>query len=727
MNSTAASQNSTTAQLPAQGRGLRGYLLALSRMQKRALQLAADTLLIWACLWLAFYLRLGSIESTTRFMHDWLFILAPVITLPIFVRFGLYRAVVHCLGYQALTSLTLAITASAILLMCAVYLFAPPPDIVPRSIVFIYWMLCLIFIGGLRVAMRQYFGHAFTFRPDIQSLLPGRNRHPRQQTRVAIFGAGAAGNQLLDALRQSGRCQIVAFIDDDPQITGRVVAGVIVYASSDLARLMKNAGPQEVLLAIPSAARGRRVEIVDMLAPYPVHVRTVPGLMDLASGRVKTTDLREINITDVLGRDPVQPDAQLFQRCIRSQVIMVTGAGGSIGSELCRQIMDNGPTTLILFEQCEFNLYCIHSELEARVRKAGLDTLLVPILGSVQDQKRTFDAMTMWKVDTVYHAAAYKHVPMVERNIAEGITNNVFGTLQCAQSAVRAGVRNFVLISTDKAVRPTNIMGGSKRLSEMVLQALARESAPVLYGRSAERAPVNRTRFTMVRFGNVLGSSGSVIPLFTRQISTGGPITVTHPEITRYFMTIPEAAQLVIQAGAMGQGGDVFVLDMGAPVKIAQLAEKMISLSGLTVRSPHNPEGDIAIEFVGLRPGEKLYEELLIGDNVTATEHPMIMRASEAYLEWARLKIALTAISDALQRNDYPRICELFRQLVDGYPAKSVLVDWVHLRRPAARNQARAPGLARPEIRRLPRGHPNTRPNTFNPRPTHRFMKTSVL
>lgn len=724
---TATSHISATAQAPAQGKGLRSYLLSLSRTRKRALQLVIDTLLIWLCLWLAFYLRLGSADSISTFIHGWLFIAAPVITLPIFVRFGLYRAVVHCMGYQALTALTVAITASAILLMCAIYLFAPPPEIVPRSIIFIYWMLCLIFIGGLRVAMRQYFGHTFTLSLDIRSLLHVNGKHRGPQTRVAIFGAGAAGNQLLAALRQSGRQHVVAFIDDDPQIAGRLVAGVLVYASSDLARLMKETDPQEILLAMPSAPRNKRAEIVSMLASYAVHVRTVPGLMDLASGRVKATDLQEVNITDLLGRDPVQPDAQLFQRCIRGLAVMVTGAGGSIGSELCRQIMESGPHTLILFEQCEFNLYRIHSELEARSRQAALNVRLVPILGSVQDQKRAFSIMTTWKVDTIYHAAAYKHVPMVEHNIAEGITNNVFGTLHCAQAAVRAGVRNFVLISTDKAVRPTNIMGGTKRLSEMVLQALARESAPVLYGRTAERAPINRTRFTMVRFGNVLGSSGSVIPLFIQQIRAGGPVTVTHPEITRYFMTIPEAAQLVIQAGAMGKGGDVFVLDMGAPVKIAQLAEKMISLSGLSVRSARNPDGDIAIEFVGLRPGEKLYEELLIGDNVTVTEHPMIMRANEKYLDWTSLKTALATISGTLVQGDYPRIRKLFCQLVDGYSSESELVDWVHLQQAAVRSHARALSLPRPGFKPRIARYPNVRLPAVTPRTAQRFLKTGAV
>ncbi|MEO6958915.1 MAG: nucleoside-diphosphate sugar epimerase/dehydratase [Burkholderiaceae bacterium] len=683
--------------IPPRTAGMREYLLALSRKKKRMLQLVVDTLLIWFALWLAFYLRLGGVDTIRPVGgHAWLFILAPTLALPIFARLGLYRAVVHCLGYQALAALALAITASAILLACAIYLYAAPPDIIPRSIVFIYWMLCLLFIGGLRVAMRQYFGHAPLPRLNIATLFKAKNKNFDSKVRVVIYGAGAAGTQLLMALRQGRERHVVAFIDDDPQLTERVVAGVLVYASADLAGLIKETGPQEVLLAIPSASRSRRAKIINLLAPYPLHVRTVPGLTDLASGRVKAEDLQEVNIADLLGRDAVKPNEKLFQRCIRDQTVMVTGAGGSIGSELCRQIISVGPRILILFEQSEFNLYTIENELTAYVSRMNLSVRIVPILSSVRNQKRLLNIMTIWKVDTVYHAAAYKHVPMVEHNVAEGIVNNVFGTLYCAQASVLAGVRHFVLISTDKAVRPTNIMGGTKRLSELVLQALATEPTPRLYGRTSQPAVPNRTRFTMVRFGNVLDSSGSVIPLFRRQIRAGGPVTVTHPEITRYFMTIPEAAQLVIQAGAMGKGGDVFVLDMGAPIKIAELAEKMILLSGLSVRSPGNKDGDIAIEFVGLRPGEKLYEELLIGDSATATDHPMIMRANEKHLDWGTLKIALTEIAAAVMEDDYLRLRELFCQLIDGYVPAAEMADWIHQQQMTILSQ-RAP--------RRPRGY----------------------
>lgn len=439
-------------------------------------------------------------------------------------------------------------------------------------------------------------------------------------------------------------------------------------------------GVRELLLAIPSASRARRREILADLERYPLHVRSIPGFMDLASGRVKVEDLQEVDIADLLGRDAVPPRQDLFERCIKNQVVLVTGAGGSIGSELCRQILASGARTLLLFEHSEFNLYSIHGELQQRIERESLPIKLVPILGSIRNFERLLDILQTWRVNTVYHAAAYKHVPMVEHNVAEGVLNNLVGTLNAAQASIRAGVANFVLISTDKAVRPTNVMGSTKRLAEMVLQALSRESAPVLFADDSGVHHVNKTRFTMVRFGNVLGSSGSVIPLFREQIKRGGPVTVTHPNITRYFMTIPEAAQLVIQAGSLGQGGDVFVLDMGEPVKIADLAEKMIRLSGLTVRDERSPHGDIGIEFTGLRPGEKLYEELLIGEDVKPTEHPMIMRAEEDMLPWDELKGRLQELLAAVSEDDYARVRMLLRETVHGYVPEGEIVDWIHLR-----------------------------------------------
>jgi FlaA1/EpsC-like NDP-sugar epimerase len=532
-------------------------------------------------------------------------------------------------------------------------------------------------IGGLRLAMRQYFlGDWFSAAQHV----PFTSRDDGLP-RVAIYGAGAAGNQLVAALRMGRVMRPVAFIDDDSGIADRVISGLQVYKPKHIQQMIDNTGAQEILLAIPSSNRGRRREILGFLEGFPLHVRSVPGFMDLASGRVKVDDIQEVDIADLLGRDAVPAQPDLLEHCITGQSVLVTGAGGSIGSELCRQILVLRPKTLLLFEHSEFNLYSIQSELEQRIARESLSIRLLPILGSVRNQAKLLDVMKSWHVATVYHAAAYKHVPMVEHNIAEGVMNNVIGTLNTAQAALQAGVANFVLISTDKAVRPTNVMGSTKRLAELTLQALSRELAPVLFGDSTNVSRVNKTRFTMVRFGNVLGSSGSVIPLFHKQIKSGGPLTVTHPKITRYFMTIPEAAQLVIQAGSMGLGGDVFVLDMGEPVKIVELAEKMIHLSGLSVRSEKNLHGDISIEFTGLRPGEKLYEELLIGDNVSATQHPMIMCANEDHLPWDLLKTKLTELLNAVDQDDYARVRQLLRDTVSGYTPDGEIVDWIYQQR----------------------------------------------
>ncbi|MDP3979407.1 MAG: nucleoside-diphosphate sugar epimerase/dehydratase [Pseudomonas sp.] len=657
---------------------LRSRLVQLPRRQKRLIQVGMDVLLVWAALWLAFVVRLGDMKSIEPFAgHAWLFVVAPLIAIPMFVRFGMYRAVMRYFGNDALLAIGKAVTLSALLLALAVYWHQGAPKPIPRSMVFNYWWLSLVMIGGLRLVMRQYFMGDW-YSSDHPGRLKGRDAG---LPKVAIYGAGAAGNQLIAALRLGRGMRPVAFIDDDANIANRVIAGLRVYTSKHIQQLIDETGADEILLAIPSASRARRREILGLLEQYPLHVRSVPGFMDLASGRVKVDDVQEVDIADLLGRDAVPPQQALFERCIRGQVVMVTGAGGSIGSELCRQIVTTGPTTLLLFEHSEFNLYSIHCELEQRIRRESLPVRLVPILGSIRNAGRLFDVMRTWTVNTVYHAAAYKHVPMVEHNIAEGVLNNVLGSTLTAQAAIKAGVEHFVLISTDKAVRPTNVMGSTKRLAEMVLQALSTESAPVLFRSDDGVHRVNKTRFTMVRFGNVLGSSGSVIPRFHDQIRRGGPVTVTHPNITRYFMTIPEAAQLVIQAGAMGQGGDVFVLDMGQPVKIVELAEKMIHLSGLSVRSEKNPHGDIAIEFTGLRPGEKLYEELLIGDNVSPTDHPMIMRANEECLSWEVFKKVLADLLNAVERDDYDRVRQLLRETVSGYAPEGEIVDWIHLQR----------------------------------------------
>ncbi|UPQ84876.1 polysaccharide biosynthesis protein [Pseudomonas knackmussii] len=657
---------------------LRTWLVRLPRRHKRIIQVVTDVVLVWAALWLAFVVRVGDADFVEPFGgHAWLFGLAPLIAIPFFIRFGMYRAVMRYFGNDALMAIVQAVTLSALLLALAVYWRTDVPKTIPRSMVFNYWWLSLMLLGGLRLVMRQYFMGDW-FAPDSLSKLKSRDAG---LPKVAVYGAGAAGNQLVAALRLGRAMRPVAFIDDDANLYNRSIAGIRVYSPKHIQQMIDETGAGEILLAIPSATRARRREVLERLEPFPLHVRSIPGFMDLASGKVKVEDIQEVDIADLLGRDAVPPQQALFEQCIINKVVMVTGAGGSIGSELCRQILANKPDVLLLFEHSEFNLYSINIELEREIERASLPVRLVPILGSIRNPGRLLDVLQTWKVETIYHAAAYKHVPMVEHNIAEGVLNNVIGTLNVAQAAVQVGVVNFVLISTDKAVRPTNVMGSTKRVAEMILQALSRETAPVLFGAGESVHHVNKTRFTMVRFGNVLGSSGSVIPRFYQQIRSGGPVTVTHPKITRYFMTIPEAAQLVIQAGSMGQGGDVFVLDMGQPVRIAELAEKLIHLSGLSVRSEKSPHGDIAIEFTGLRPGEKLYEELLIGDNVSPTEHPMIMRADEEYFTWDALRSALAKLLKAVEQDDYPQVRVLLREVVSGYVPEGEIVDLIYQQR----------------------------------------------
>jgi len=658
--------------------GLRGFLLGLPRRKKRAFQLIADVILVWVALWMSFIVRLGIDEMINPFKeHVWLFLVAPVVAIPIFIRCGMYRAVMRYFGNDALIVIIKAVTLSALVLGFIVYWYSNHEHVVPRSIMFNYWWLSMVMIGGLRLAMRQYFlGDWFAAAQHV----PFANRADGIP-KVAIYGAGAAGNQLVAALRMGKLMRPVAFIDDDHSLSKSVIAGLQVYKPKHIKRMIDVTGAQEILLAIPSSTRARRREILTYLEGFPLHVRSVPGFMDLASGRVKVDDIQEVDVADLLGRDSVPAKENLLEHCIKGRVVLVTGAGGSIGSELCRQILTLGPTTLILFEHSEFNLYEITSELDRRLLRESLPVKLLPILGSIRNHEKLLEVMRSWRVETVYHAAAYKHVPMVEHNISEGILNNVIGTLNTAQAALQSGVSNFVLVSTDKAVRPTNVMGSTKRLAEMILQALSHEKEPLLFGVQDGNPHSNETRFTMVRFGNVLGSSGSVIPLFHRQIKAGGPLTVTHPKITRYFMTIPEAAQLVIQAGSMGLGGDVFVLDMGEPVKIIELAKKMIHLSGMSVRSESNPHGDISIEFTGLRPGEKLYEELLIGDDVVQTEHPMIMSANEDFIPWEQLKTKLVELGAAVNADDYTRVRQLLRETVSGYSPDGDIVDWFYQQR----------------------------------------------
>jgi FlaA1/EpsC-like NDP-sugar epimerase len=520
--------------------------------------------------------------------------------------------------------------------------------------------LLLLFVGASRALARVWLGD------DYRSMLKRASR-----PKVLIYGAGNAGRQLAAAMANSHEMQVAGFLDDDDRLHRQMLNGQPIYNPADLDTLATTLNIRDVLLAMPSLSRRRRNEILSLIRSAQVAVRTLPSVTDLAQGKVSISDLRELDIDDLLGREPVTPNHILLAKNIVGKVVLVTGAGGSIGSELCRQILAVSPAKLLLIEQSEFALYGIHQELEEKL--AALDgarpPVLVPLLASVQDDDRMHEIMSTWEPDTVYHAAAYKHVPLVEHNPVEGIKNNVFGTLRTAQAAIACGVSDFVLVSTDKAVRPTNIMGASKRLAEMVLQALAAE----------QRGTKNVTTLSMVRFGNVLGSSGSVVPKFRQQIRDGGPITLTHPDITRFFMTIPEASQLVIQAGAMGRGGDVFVLDMGEPIRIADLARRMIELSGLTVKDEGNPDGDIEIEITGLRPGEKLFEELLIGDNPEGTSHPRILRAREDFLPWQELEPKLKALELALSVNDVRLILAQLRELVAGYAPSENVVDWVLL------------------------------------------------
>jgi FlaA1/EpsC-like NDP-sugar epimerase len=577
--------------------------------------------------------------------------------LPAFIVFGLYRAIFRYAGLPALMTVFKAVALYS-LVYAFVFTVVSVPG-VPRSVGILQPLLLLLTVTLSRAFVRYWLGGIY------QGIL-GRGSLPK----VMIYGAGSAGRQLAAALKTSSELVVVGLLDDDKRLHGQVLNGLKIYNPTQLVPLVSKLEVNQVFLAIQSVTRSRRNGILELVRAAHVQVRTLPGVMDLAQGRVNVSDLRELDVEDLLGRDPVPPNPLMMSKNITNKVVMVTGAGGSIGSELCRQIVTANPLSVLLVEQTEFALYAIHQELEQSLEKAGFDTVaLVPLLANVQDEHRMAEILRTWKPSTVYHAAAYKHVPLVEHNPAEGIKNNVLGTMVSAQQAALYGVSDFVLVSTDKAVRPTNVMGASKRLAEMVLQAQA----------EAMKAQGGKTRFSMVRFGNVLGSSGSVVPLFRRQIKDGGPITLTDERITRYFMTIPEAAQLVIQAGAMANGGDVFVLDMGEPVKIGDLARRMLELSGLSVRDEANPEGDIEIAVTGLRPGEKLYEELLIGDNPLPTSHKRIMKAHEEFLAWGDLQSQLMDLNKALDANDVPVIRALLKRLVPGYQPEGEVVDWVWL------------------------------------------------
>ncbi|WP_137918261.1 nucleoside-diphosphate sugar epimerase/dehydratase [Hydrogenophaga sp. 2FB] len=638
-------------------------LLHMPRVAKRALAVGVDIALCSLTVWLALCLRLEHWVHLTP-PHMLAIMGSVLMALPLFIRFGLYRAIFRYAGWNAMVSLAQAMVLYA--LFYATLFTVIGVTGVPRTVGVIQPLLLLVAVGFSRVVVRYWLGGLY--RTMLQrEHLPG----------ILIYGAGQAGRQLAAALSRGSEQRLLGFLDEDDQLQGNSLDGRTVYDPSELAELIPNLGVTDVLLALPSISRERRLDILDALRHYPVRVRTLPTMSDLASGRVALSDVQELDVEDLLGRDPVVPDTALLTRLNQGKVVAVTGAGGSIGSELCRQIAACQPYTLLLVENSEFALYQIHRELIALLGQdtdpleteeddnKGASVRLIPLLASVQDEARITQIMQAWQPETVYHAAAYKHVPLVEHNPVQGLRNNVWGTWVCARAAQAAGVSHFVLISTDKAVRPTNVMGASKRLAEMVLQALAAE-------------PGGTTNFAMVRFGNVLGSSGSVVPLFREQIQNGGPITLTHPDITRYFMTIPEAAQLVIQAGAMAHGGDVFVLDMGEPVRIIDLAQRMVELSGLQVKTAQNPTGDIEIQITGLRPGEKLYEELLIGDNPQPTQHKRIMKALEDSLPWAELQALLASLEEAMARNDVTTVRNLLQVCVQGYQPTGDVVDFVH-------------------------------------------------
>ena len=630
-------------------------ILSLPRAAKRLVALAVDLCLCVLSVWVAYYLRLGEFISFTGNNQwapgaIWATFVSIGLALPIFMASGLYRAIFRYSGWPALLAVARSVFVYGLVYILVFTVIGVSG--VPRTVGIIQVILLLLFVGASRAFARVWLGDQYL------SIL---KRAARPQ--VLVYGAGSTGRQLVAAMANSHKMKVVGFLDDDNRLHGQLLNGVPIYDPRKLAYLVASLKICDVLLAMPSISRKRRNEILSEIRTARVSVRTLPSVTDLAQGKVSIADLRELDVDDLLGREPVLPDQELLAVKLRNKTVMITGAGGSIGSELCRQILALEPAKLLLVERSEYSLYSIHQELAERL--SGPAITLVPLLASVQDFERICEIMSTWQPDVVYHAAAYKHVPLVEHNPSEGIKNNVLGTLCTARAAIKNHVSSFVLISTDKAVRPTNIMGASKRLAEMVLQALGQST--------------NETNFSMVRFGNVLGSSGSVVPKFREQIRAGGPITLTHTDITRYFMTIPEASQLVIQAGAMSNGGDVFLLDMGQPVKIIDLARRIVELSGLTIRDDKNPEGDIEIEVIGLRPGEKLYEELLIGDSPQPTAHPRIMKAIEEFIPWEDLEVQLNELTLALKINDVGVTRQMMQQLVPGYRPIDEIVDWVYL------------------------------------------------
>jgi FlaA1/EpsC-like NDP-sugar epimerase len=633
------------------------FVLGWPRWFKRLVALALDLVLCVLTTWLAFYLRLGVWVNVwgEQLTPDLLArpgiatIAAIVIALPIFIFFGLYRAIFRYSGWPALLLIAKAIGLYGIIYIAIFTVFGVQG--VPRTIGLIQPMLLLFAIGGSRALVSYWFGNSYR-----EQLLLGR------LPKVLVYGAGVAGRELVAAIRNSKKMQVVGFVDDDPAFQGGILNGVKIYSPEKLPALVQVLEISDILLAIPSISRSQRAEIIAKLSKLKVSIRTLPSVQDIASGKITISDIHDLDIQDLLGRDLVIPDAGLLAKNIYKKVILVTGAGGSIGGELCRQILQQDPVQIILLEQSEFALYAVEQELNNLITKnTHLKISIVPVLGSVQSESLICGVFAKYSPHIIFHAAAYKHVPLVEANIVEGVLNNVYGTYNLAKLAIQLKVPNFVLISTDKAVRPTNVMGASKRLAEMVLQAFA-----------DDQNASSLTTFSMVRFGNVLNSSGSVVPLFRKQIQEGGPVTLTHPEVTRFFMMIPEAAQLVIQASAMASGGDVFVLDMGQPVKIIDLAKKMIKLSGLKLRDKPGESGDIEIQITGLRLGEKLYEELLIGENPQPTGHPQIMKAHEAFIPLSQLESLLIDFQSILASGCEIKIKEFIKTVVTEYQPESV-------------------------------------------------------
>ncbi len=628
-------------------------------MFKCAVVMALDLVLSLASVWVAFYLCVGQV-GLPQLEQGFVYLVAPILTFPIFVRAGLYRAIFRYTGLAALAATAKAVGLYGVVFFGALALLKL--NGVPRTLGLVQPMLFLLLVGASRAWARYWLG--------------GANVRPRRdEGRLLIYGAGAAGVQTASALGIARQFALLGFVDDDLRKVGRSINGLDIMGLDEVPDAVERMGVTDILLAVPSLGRARRNAIIEKLRELPVHVRTLPGMADLASGRVTVGDFRELDVEDLLGRAPVPPDVALLSRNLLGKTVLVTGAGGSIGSELCRQILLEKPQRLVLIEHNEFGLYSIHGELTRICSDLQLEVEVVPLLASVSNLRRLREICSKYRPATVYHAAAYKHVPLVESNPSEGILNNVFGTLNMARAAMESGAEYFVLVSTDKAVRPTNVMGATKRMAELVLQALAASRTVTfasLDGLPGDAPIENRTLFAMVRFGNVLGSSGSVVPLFRRQLLEGGPLTVTHKDVTRYFMTIPEAAQLVLQAGAMAHGGEVFVLDMGESVKIMDLARRMIQLSGLSIRDERNPGGDIEICVTGLRPGEKLYEELLIGDNPESTSHERIMKAREEFVGWSDFVTVLAQTREAAEKNDWDRISEILREQVHGYAPQAV-------------------------------------------------------